>query len=184
MHRNYALKLLEQYLPSKEEETAKARIIAFIQDNENCFERSLSSGHVTASAWLLSKDLNKALLTHHTKLNNWFQLGGHCDGNADILAVAIKEAQEESGILGIVPVMNSIFDVDIHSIPANQKEAAHYHYDIRFLLKVESNEQVKSNLESKELRWVSKDIFALPTRERSILRMFEKWSQYYLVTVR
>jgi len=175
MKRNSLLAMLERYVPWQEEAVFKDDMIAFIKQHDTCFERSLSIGHVTASAWLLSKDGAKALLMHHAKLNQWFQLGGHCDGNSDVLEVAIKEAQEESGIVHIVPVSHEIFDIDIHLIPANTKEAAHYHYDIRFLLQVISDEQIVQNSESKELRWIGKNIDELPTDKRSVARMRSKW---------
>jgi 8-oxo-dGTP pyrophosphatase MutT (NUDIX family) len=114
---------------------------------------------------------------HHAKLGKWFQLGGHCDGDSDVCAVAVKEAQEESGIMDIVPVRTEIFDVDVHLIPGNSREAEHYHYDIRFLLQVASEETVVQNSESKELRWISTDVSQLPTHGRSVVRMFEKWVQ-------
>ncbi len=158
-----------------EEIASKQTILAFVDTYADCFERSLEVGHITGSCWLLNKDGSKALLLHHAKLNGWFQLGGHCDGDPDVLAVALKEAQEESGILGIVPVHAHIFDIDVHLIPANSKEKEHYHYDIRFLLQVVSDEHVVQNRESKELRWIGKDIQLLPTKEQSVVRMFEKW---------
>lgn len=180
MHREYLLGLLENYIPSDESETSsKGKIVEFVKRNRNCFDRSLEEGHITASAWLLSKDENGALLMHHRKLDGWFQLGGHCDGDSDVLAVAIKEAQEESGILDIVPVSREIFDVDVHLIPDNPKDKAHYHYDIRFLLKVNSDEAFKRNEESKELRWVMKN-GEMPSKEPSVIRMFEKWSDNIL----
>ncbi len=167
---------LQHYFPVFQEEIQyKKDITAFVESNPDCFERTLQKGHITASAWLLNKDCSKALLMHHAKLNAWFQLGGHCDGDSDVLRVAIKEAQEESGINGIEAVTDEIFDIDIHLIPENKKEKAHYHYDVRFLLRVNSDELVVQNQESKELRWISKDVAALPTQERSILRMFNKW---------
>jgi 8-oxo-dGTP pyrophosphatase MutT (NUDIX family) len=112
---------------------------------------------------------------HHVKLNKWFQLGGHCDGNPDVLSVAIKEAQEESGIKSIVPIHKKIFDIDIHLIPANSREKEHYHYDIRFLLQVTSDEQIVQNSESKELKWISKNPHELLTDSPSVVRMFNKW---------
>lgn len=150
-------------------------MLEFIEKHENCFERDLACGHITASAWLLNRDCSEALLMHHAKLNRWFQLGGHCDGEHDVLHVAVKEAQEESGINAIVPVKTCIFDIDIHIIPGNSKVPEHYHYDIRFLLKVASDEQVAQNQESKELRWITKDIEQLPTNNPSVVRMFTKW---------
>src|SRR5580704_14695900 len=111
------INLLDKYVPSDEEFIFKNRMLSFIKSHPHCFERTLEVGHITASCWLLNKEGSKALLTHHAKLNQWFQLGGHCDGNSDVLAVAVKEAQEESGIQEIRPVNDQIFDIDIHLIP-------------------------------------------------------------------
>lgn len=176
MHRFILINKLQNYFSIAQEEIVyKKEMISFIEEHPDCFERTLQKGHITASAWLLNKDCSQALLMHHAKLNAWFQLGGHCDGDSDVLRVALKEAQEESGIHGIEPVCNDIFDIDIHLIPENKREKAHYHYDVRFLLRVTSDEAVVQNSESKELRWIDKDALSLPTQERSILRMFDKW---------
>lgn len=176
MKRSMLKSALQNYVPTDpQEQTFKQQMLEFIDAHEDCFERSLAIGHITASCWLLNKDGSKALLMHHTKLNNWFQLGGHCDGDPDVLAVAIKEAQEESGILGIVPVSADIFDIDIHLIPENKKEKAHYHYDVRFLLHVTGDEHIVQNEESKALRWFGTERAALPSQHPSIIRMFNKW---------
>ena len=171
-HRSVVLGQLHSYLPASEEILTKKQMIAFIEENPQCFERSLEIGHITASAWLLNKDGTKALLMHHAKLDRWVQLGGHCDGESNVLRAAIKEAQEESGIVAIEPITDAIFDLDIHEIPEKGTIKAHLHYDIRYLLQVRSDEVVKQNHESKELRWVESD---LPTSSRSVIRMFEKW---------
>lgn len=176
MHRQSLIQMLHDYHPlSQSEQEFKKTLLEFICQYDNCFERSLEIGHITASAWLLNKKHTHALLMHHAKLDRWFQLGGHCDGNANVMEVAIKEAQEESGIMGIEPVRNEIFDIDIHLIPTNTKEKEHYHYDIRFLLHVTSDEEIIQNNESKELRWIGKDYNDLPTRMESMLRMYNKW---------
>ncbi|HSW73737.1 MAG TPA: NUDIX hydrolase [Candidatus Limnocylindria bacterium] len=176
MHRSPLLNLLDSYQPqAPEEHVYKEQITQFVKHHPQCFDRTLEIGHITASSWLLNKSGTHALLTHHAKLNAWFQLGGHCDGDADVLAVALKEAQEESGIMHIKPIAPAIFDIDIHLIPANSRERAHYHYDIRFLLQVMSDEEFVQSAESKALAWVSQDKTQLPTQERSITRMFDKW---------
>lgn len=176
MKRALTLRLLQQYEPQdSDEQRYKGLMIAFIRENEDCFERSLTIGHLTGSAWLLNNDGTQALLMHHYKLDRWLQLGGHCDGNPDILAVAVKEAQEESGIMSIAPISSSIFDIDVHLIPAAKGIAEHYHYDVRFLLQVQGDETVVQNNESKELRWIPKNRSAVPTDQRSVVRMFEKW---------
>ena len=176
MHRSHLLDLLSSYTPITEEELVyKDKIIEFVKEHRDCFERTNNEGHITASAWLLNNDAEKALLMHHAKLDDWFQLGGHCDGDPNVLEVAIKEAQEESGIASIEPVSNKIFDIDIHVIPSGTLDKEHYHYDIRFLLKVQGEELTKHNKESKELRWIGKNIHELPSHSRSLTRMFDKW---------
>lgn len=176
MKRSTLLSLLQAYRPTAPEEIiARQTIIDFVNANSDCFERSLEIGHITGSAFVLNKDKTKALIMHHAKLNMWVQLGGHCDGDSDVLNVAIKEAQEESGIQGIAAASPAIFDIDVHLIPANSKEKEHYHYDVRFLLHVTSDEEVIQNRESKELRWVGPELDKLPTDSLSVVRMFKKW---------
>lgn len=175
MHRNQLLTLLEAYHPTGPEEVQfKKQMTVFIKEHPNCFERTLEIGHITGSAFILNKEHTHGLLLHHTKLDKWFQLGGHCDGDSDVLGVAIKEAQEESGIMGIEPLSAEIFDIDIHRIPENKREKAHDHYDVRFLLQVTSDEKLVQNAESKELRWVPLDMSDLPTDNPSVVRMFNK----------
>lgn len=180
IHQENLIEMLRKYAPTENEEvSAKEGIISFVDTYVDCFERFLEIGHITASAWLLNKDLTKVLLMHHAKLDLWVQPGGHCDGNPDVLSVAIKEAQEESGIQAISPIMEEIFDVDIHLIPANKKEKEHYHYDIRFLLQVTSDEKVVQNPESICLQWFGKNLVELPTDQLSIVRMYNKWIVYH-----
>ncbi len=178
MSREKLLKALKVYQPvTLEDCNAKKLIQEFVKRYKNCFERTLQVGHITASAWLVNKEGTKALMMHHTKLDKWIQLGGHCDGDSDVLGVAIKEAQEESGIESIKPVLKhgEIFDIDVHLIPANKKEPEHYHYDIRFLLRVASDEDYVRNHESQDMRWFGKDRSQLPTSSSSVVRMFDKW---------
>lgn len=179
MHRKKILDLLEKYTPFFPEEIEyKKQILEFVQRCPNCFERSLEEGHITASSWLLSSCKKKALLLHHAKLDIWCQPGGHADGNPDPLAVALQEAKEESGIQEIIPLENGVFDIDVHKIPAHKLIKEHLHYDIRFLLQVSSNAPALLNEESKGYVWIEPNDTALPTKERSILRMIEKWSCY------
>ncbi len=152
----------------------KQNMLELIATCEDCFARSCRVGHFTASAFLLNKELTHVLLMHHTKLDKWMQLGGHCDGDADILNVAIKEAREESGINEIKPLSPEIFDIDMHFIPPNKHEEAHYHFDVRFLLHAYNDDKEHKNHESKELRWIKKDAANIPSNSDSVTRMFEK----------
>lgn len=179
VHRASLRNLLQSYIPSDlNEQHYKTQMLEFLSKYPDCFERFLEVGHFTASAWLLDKDGTKALLMHHAKLGGWFQLGGHSDGNPNLLEVAIKEASEESGLENIQAISTDIFDIDIHLIPENAKEKVHFHYDVRFLLRHDGSDVVKINHESKELRWIDQQIANLPTTDPSVLRMHQKWIQF------
>lgn len=153
------------------------KFIDLVTSHSDCFERSLKFGHVTGSAWLVNKAGTHVLLTHHRKLNKWFQLGGHADGNPDILDVAMREAREESGLGDIVPVGNQIFDIDIHVIPERKSDPEHFHYDIRYALQVAGRDAYTVSDESHDLAWVEIDKLDQVTREESMLRMAAKWKR-------
>jgi 8-oxo-dGTP pyrophosphatase MutT (NUDIX family) len=115
MHRSGALKLLVAHrgLPlSREEAVAVSETISFVEAHPDCLLRSCLPGHLTGSAWILSPDRRKTLLTHHGKLGKWLQLGGHADGDPDLLAVALREAREESGLARIRVVDGRLFEAD------------------------------------------------------------------------
>jgi 8-oxo-dGTP pyrophosphatase MutT (NUDIX family) len=176
MHRNNIIQLLHNYLPQNDSEKKfKIAMLHFINTTSQCFQRSHLSGHITASGWLLNKSGDKVLLLHHKKLNEWYQLGGHADGDSDLLAVAIKETQEESGIKNIIAIDRAIFDIDIHIIPEYKNISEHIHYDVRFLLQVNSDEKPIQNKESLQLNWFSKDFTLFPNKKPSMKRMFDKW---------
>lgn len=166
---------LTQYKPSDEHEALMVeRLLLFVEEHADCFERSLAEGHVTGSAWIVDRTRMFTLLTHHRKLNKWLQLGGHADGDPDILRVALREAREESGIEAIQPVMDGIFDIDIHEIPARGDVAAHLHYDARFLLEADREIPLAISPESKALAWIELDrVFEL-NPEESVARMVAK----------
>ncbi len=177
MHRNFLIHLLKKYAPTDiDEQHMRRKAIQFVEQNENCFDRALSIGHVTGSAWLVNKSLTHVFFTHHKKLNRWFQPGGHSDGNANSMAVAMREASEESGIedVYIQPLSDEIFDLDIHTIPARKNEPEHLHYDIRFILEAEMGQALKISDESHEIAWISVNDIPNYTTEISITRMLSK----------
>ena len=115
-----------------------------------------------------------ALLTHHRKLNKWLQLGGHADGDSDILRVALREAREESGLATIRPVSTAIYDIDIHVIPARGSEPEHLHYDVRFLLEADRAAPLLASRESRSLAWTPLTRIAELNPEESMARMVAK----------
>ncbi len=140
----------------------------------NCFERALHVGHITASAWITDAAVEQALFTHHKKIGKWLQLGGHCDGNPDVVEVALTEAKEESGLSDFQLKQPAIFDVDIHLIPAHKDIPAHHHYDIRFWFIADSTLPLQISHESKDLKWLPIDEIEQYNNEASVMRMVEK----------
>ncbi len=156
-----------------EEQLIKTQFLDFVKSNSDCFERSLLKGHVTASAFVVDIELSKVLLMNHKKLNKWLQPGGHCDGDSDTLKVALKETQEEMGII-VKDYKTEIFDIDIHTIPENKSVPEHLHYDVRYLFHFDSSKSILANSESNDVKWIDFAEIETYTSETSILRMLEK----------
>ena len=175
MHRTTLLNKLRDYQPyDQHERDMYETLVRFVETERNCFDRDLPTGHITGSSWIIDRSHTKALLTHHFKLDRWLQLGGHADGDPDVLRVAMREAREESGIEHIRPLTEAIFDVDVHPIPARDMEPRHLHYDVRFLLEADADSPLVISGESKDLAWVCLTDIAQITTERSITRMVTK----------
>jgi len=175
MHRNQIVSELESYIsPYPHELDMKEKMISFIQNNNQCFERECAIGHMTGSAWIQNMNRESVLLMHHRKLDKWLQLGGHADGNPNLKKVALKEAQEESGLMEFEFSSDAIFDLDIHLIPARQNEPEHFHYDIRYHLMADDSVPIIKNHESFDLEWIPLNQVHKFTTEESILRMVEK----------
>jgi hypothetical protein len=171
---------LLHYLPvDLTEKRMVEETIAFIDSFPQCLERNLSIGHITASAWITERSKRFVLLTHHRKLDKWFQLGGHADGEANLQKVAITEAIEESGLQELTFVSEEIFDVDVHQIPARPKEASHLHYDVRFLLEGNMEEPLIVNHESKALVWVPIEEVIHLNESESVQRMVRKHKEKF-----
>ncbi len=177
MHRAGILGLLRAHraraLPGDEASAVEATI-AFVESHPDCLLRSCAPGHLTGSAWIVSPDRRRTLLTLHRKLGKWLQLGGHADGDADLLAVALREAREESGLTHLAVADPGPFDVDRHLIPGRGAEPAHWHHDIRFMLEADPSAPLTVTGESRALSWV--DVADVPALnpEESMARMVRK----------
>ena len=149
--------------------------VVFLVHGEDGFVRENLEGHFTGSAWLVSADGERVLLTHHRKLGRWLQLGGHADGDMDLSRVALREAEEESGLTGLT-VEPLPFDLDRHRIPARGGEPEHWHYDVRYVVRAGANEAFEVSEESHALAWRSiREIAEDASSDESLRRMARKW---------
>lgn len=173
---NHWLAAFDHYAATHADEAATITIFrAFARTHADAAERTLATGHLTGSAWLVDVKGLRVLLTHHRKLDRWLQLGGHADGDADLVRVALREAEEESGLRDLV-VEAGIFDLDRHRIPARGDEPEHWHYDVRHVVRASGSEDFVVGEESHALAW--RDIAAIAndeSTEESLRRMARKW---------
>ena len=185
---------LNKYKPfDADEARALAQISSYVArvggaDGANilrCIDRATLEGHLTASAWVVDKTRQFALLLHHAKLNLWLQPGGHIDAEDGAIDVAARrELAEESGLIDVLAVHEGLFDVDAHSIPARSRtdietmetmiEPAHWHYDLRFAYSAPDKNLVKLSDESHGFRWVEISSLCGDETDASIRRLAQK----------
>lgn len=174
--RRVLIEAIDRYSLAYPDEVATIeRFNQFVSRVPGCFERTTTEGHITGSAWLLNPTGSCVLLTQHRKLGKWLQVGGHADGESDVVSVALTEAREESGILDLEVISTEIFDLDIHVIPSRGVDLEHLHYDVRYAVRANHTAHAVS-AESLSLAWV--DVFSIHdyTTEESMLRMAQKWN--------
>jgi 8-oxo-dGTP pyrophosphatase MutT (NUDIX family) len=174
--RHHLIALLGRHCPADANEAEMlSRMIAFVEREERSLDASLAEGHITASAWVVNRgEGSSVLLTHHRKLDKWFQLGGHLEPGETVLEGALREAREESGLADVRALSEEIFDIDIHLIPARGSMPAHYHYDVRFLLDGPTDAPLIASSESRSLVWVRLEEAQRYNASESIQRMVRK----------
>ena len=172
---NFLIQLIQNYSDRYPSEKVAITMLSFIENHTNHFSRANHLGHFTGSAWIINPDKTKILMTHHKKIGKWLQLGGHADGENNLLKVALREAKEESGIQQFKILSKEIFDLDIHEIPQNNSELVHLHYDVRFLIEADpTGEAVIISDESHDVTWIPLADVVKLNPEVSIQRMIKK----------
>jgi 8-oxo-dGTP pyrophosphatase MutT (NUDIX family) len=136
-------------------EAAREAILGFIDDHPDALHRSCADGHLTGSALVVEPSRRELLLLFHAKVQRWLQPGGHADGDANLAHVALREAEEETGIQGLRVVTPAI-DLDVHVFHnAAGTEPDHLHLDVRHLVLAPVGAEPIANHESEGLRWVA-----------------------------
>ena len=155
------IRQIENYPPfNEQEEKDKALLLGWISNNENAFSRENTVAHITASAWVVNKDRSKVLMVYHNIYNSWSWMGGHADGETDLLSVAIREVKEEAGISNVRPVSEEIFSLESLTVDGHVKKgnyvSSHLHLNITYLLEADSEEQVSVKAdENSGVAWFS-----------------------------
>ena len=131
---------------NEQEEMDKSLILNWIETQDDAFSRDNTVAHMTASAWVVNKDRSRVLMVYHNIYDSWSWLGGHADGETDLLAVAIREVKEEAGISCVRPVSEGIFSLESLTVDGHVKRgkyvSSHLHLNVTYLLEADSEEQV------------------------------------------
>lgn len=164
---------LIHYQPYNEQEMRDRDIIVdFLKNHDDAFLRTNPIAHVTASGWVINRDGTKVLMAYHRIYDSWSWTGGHADGDTELLAVAIREAQEETGLKTVVPVMEALFSIEILTVNGHEKKGvyvpSHLHLNVTYLLYGDETEplSIKED-ENKGVAWF--------TPEEALQKCTEPW---------
>lgn len=138
--------------PDPGQDSLRHAVLAFLQARPDGCLRSCVPGHLTASALVLDHTGSHAVLTLHPRVGRWLQLGGHCEpDDADVVAAALREAGEESGIGGLVidPVPAALH---VHPVTCSLGVPTR-HLDVQFVVQAPPGAQITRSDESLDLRW-------------------------------
>ena len=113
---------IKSYIPWNEQEEVDREEILRALLQEDIFLRSSRLAHVTASAWTVNRERNRVLMAYHNIYHSWSWLGGHADGEEDLLSVAMREVKEESGIWNVIPVSEEIFSLEVLTVDGHEKK--------------------------------------------------------------
>ncbi len=155
---------ISAYLPVCDQERSdQALILDFINKNrEDVLLRKNGIAHITSSGFILNHALDKVLFIHHNIRNVWAWTGGHADGDSDLLAVAIREAKEETGLTSVIPQTGDIASLDIlinyGHVRRGEYVSAHLHLSMSYILLADENEllRIKPD-ENSDIRWFPLD---------------------------
>lgn len=156
-------KQLEDYVPFNEQESCDRQVILrCLRSQPHVFERQNELAHFTASAWIVNRDRTKVLMAYHNIMQSWAWLGGHADGETDLLKVAMREACEESGLGQVRPVDGQIYSLEVLTVDGHVKHGAyvnsHLHLNVTYLLEADEQEEltIKAD-ENSGVRWFALD---------------------------
>ena len=136
------LEALEHCRPwNEQEEQDLAELLRRLRSGEELYSRDNAAAHLTASAWVVSPDRQQVLMAYHNLYDSWAWLGGHADGERDLLAVALREVREESGLTDVHPVSRDIYSLEILTVDGHEKRgkyvSSHLHLNVTYLLEAD-----------------------------------------------
>ena len=175
---------IKNYRPWNEQERQdQAVILAFLDKNPDAFYRTNLLAHMTASAWVVNPQRSKALMVYHRLYDSWSWTGGHADGEEDLLAVALREVREETGVQRLRPVTEEIYSLEVLTVDGHEKRGqyvpSHLHLNLTYLLEAEEEQPLRvCEAENSGVAWFSlADALAASTEPWFIERIYKKLNE-------
>ncbi len=171
---------IENYVPYNEQEkNDKEMMIEYMNTFSDVLTRENKMCHFTASNWIVNKEKSKVLMIYHNIYKSWAWTGGHADGDSNLLHVALKEAQEETGLKNLKVISNGIFGIQILTVDSHIKREkfipSHLHLDCCFLLQANENETLKvKEDENSAVEWIDIDKAIEITNELKMKPIYSK----------
>ena len=133
---------IQRFVPfNEQEETDQKLILSWLEEASDVSRRENLTAHLTASAWVVAPDRKAVLMAYHKLYDSWAWLGGHADGDYDLLRVAEKESREESGITGLIPLSREPISLEILTVSGHEKRGAyvpcHLHLNLTYLFQAD-----------------------------------------------
>ena len=154
---------IARYEPFNEQEMRDRDVILrFLEENDDAFLRENLIAHMTASAWVVNPGRDRVLMVYHRIYDSWAWTGGHADGEEDLLAVALREVTEETGVTHVRPVSKDIFSLETLTVDGHEKRGeyvpSHLHLNLTYLLEADDTEALRvCEDENKGVAWFGLD---------------------------
>lgn len=178
---------IKNYRPWNEQERQdQAVILAFLDKNPDAFYRTNLLAHMTASAWVVNPQRSKTLLVYHRLFDSWSWAGGHADGEEDLLAVALREVREETGVQSLFPVTEDIYSLEVLTVDGHEKHGkyvpSHLHLNLTYLLEAEEDQPLRiCEEENTGVAWFSlTDALSASTEPWFVERIYKKLNEKLL----
>ena len=175
------IEAIKAYAPCCEQEARdKAVILDYLAKNPDAFYRSDPIAHMTASAWIVNRERTKVLMVYHRIYDSWSWTGGHADGEKDLLAVALREAREETGLRKVRAVSEKIYSLEVLTVDGHEKRgeyvASHLHLNVTYLLEADESEELRvCEEENSGVKWFTLDaVLAASTEPWFVERIYKK----------
>ncbi len=173
------IEMIKNYVPFNEQEVKDKQFFIDCENIEQILTRENERCHLTSSGFVVNKDKTKILCSYHNIYKSWTWVGGHADGDDDMLYVAMKEAKEETSIKSVKPLLN--IPISLESVPVlghikrGKYVPAHIHLNVTYLLEADENELIETKPdENSGVEWLTFDELLNKATEIYMIPVYKK----------